>query len=218
MRIGNQSAIAATCFSSLAEQLQSAVKGKDLPDLVEVDLPQLPFTILDTPGYLMCMMAMKVDDMDISVKFQVPQRLRSERKASTLLIPFNVMLTRVGRGAAVVECITDIGGSFHIRNLRIIQEHDLNRNVSQKATIGVMGQYPGPYLDIMPEKFQDALISYLNECGINPTLCRFIQQYAKKKKEPMEYIRWVNGLHKYFFRPTDKQFSIDSYLRPYVSI
>eukprot|EP00906_Rhabdomonas_costata_P036526 RCo051230 len=139
-----------------------------------------------------CMLKAVYADVEVRVSFALPSRLRLKAATQTLRVPFDVFLLRPQRGAIVAKCVALEHGAFDISDVIFIPEEDkgLLLDPTPSSIFQLNSRYLGPNLDFMTDFFLDSWVQYLDSLGVNPTLCRFVQQHVMLHRLPLEFIRW----------------------------
>eukprot|EP00992_Anisonema_acinus_P000482 TRINITY_DN10170_c0_g1_i1.p1 TRINITY_DN10170_c0_g1~~TRINITY_DN10170_c0_g1_i1.p1 ORF type:complete len:209 (-),score=38.21 TRINITY_DN10170_c0_g1_i1:70-696(-) len=181
----------------------AAVKSELDSDLSVPSLsPPAGFEVVDRSGNCMLSLKRTFENEVITVQAHLPFPLPYDTPAEELSVLFEVLLEKpsaVKSGVVEAECRTvDVG--FDIEAFRWYDEKDkkVAKDETAEADYTREMRYKGPNLDDLEEDLQQNLVGLLEERGIDVDFCRFLQQYAKNVKEPAEYERWLNGLHKFF--------------------
>ena len=164
-------------------------------DQTEIPVPA-GFQLQDKSGSTMIVLKSNYEDEVITVQASIPPKMEFDTPYEQLSIAFDVLVEKK-TGVMEFQCSTAEMG-FDVDSLAIFDEKEkkIAKEESAEADHQRDMKYRGPALEDLEGELQESIAEFLEVRGVTEEMARYIQKYIKDRKEPAEYLRWLEGLHR----------------------
>eukprot|EP00927_Polykrikos_kofoidii_P058396 TRINITY_DN5289_c0_g1_i1.p1 TRINITY_DN5289_c0_g1~~TRINITY_DN5289_c0_g1_i1.p1 ORF type:complete len:233 (+),score=45.49 TRINITY_DN5289_c0_g1_i1:52-750(+) len=184
--------ISSAAATSVAKALQAELKHEtdnyDQPSETKKFLKSSPLKFVEKDGDVNLCLEGDMGDKVVRIEWQLSSPVMNEGEDGEEEAEEGVDLAISVENKSTGAGITIYGSTMRGEDHRyIIGNVKCFANAEQRDCLS---GYNGPSFEDLDEKLQEALDEYLNEIGMGPELCDFVEAMAADK-EQREYIRWL---------------------------